>query len=124
MSTLFVLKNVPVFFFSTSEEARLQTQFTPLPSRTCTVFWPSKVEILRCLETDREREGGGGGGVEFDTILSICFCIVVISGMLLLLNCHAAAVVTQRQLSRSGSCHAAVVVTQRQLSRSGQEALF
>ena len=41
---------------------------------TCTVFWPSKIEILRCLEMNRE--GGGGGGVEFDTILSICFCIL------------------------------------------------
>ena len=38
------------------------------------MFWPSKIEILRCLETNRE--GGGGGGVEFDTILSICFCIL------------------------------------------------
>ena len=38
------------------------------------VFWPSKIEILRCLETKREREGGGGG--EFDTILSIGFCIL------------------------------------------------
>ena len=90
MSTLFVLKNVPVFF-STSGEARLQThswKFTPCPSRTpppppqspsnsvkdtCTVFWPSKIEILCCLETDRE---GGGEGVEFDAILSIFFCIL------------------------------------------------
>ena len=28
---------------------------------TCTVFWPSKMKILRCLETDREGGGGGGG---------------------------------------------------------------
>ena len=27
---------------------------------TCTVFWFSSIEILHCLETDREREGGGG----------------------------------------------------------------
>ena len=30
---------------------------------TCTVFWTSKIEILRCLETNREGGGGGGGWI-------------------------------------------------------------
>ena len=81
MSTLFVLKNVPVFFFhergSKASNTFLKVHPPPLPSisncvkDTCKVFWSSKIEILHCLETDRE-----GGVFEFDAILSIFFCIL------------------------------------------------
>ena len=51
---------------------------SPTPSNsikhTCTVFLLSRIEILGCLEMDRERgERGGGGGVDFHAILSIIF---------------------------------------------------
>ena len=73
MLTLFVLKNVPVFS-STDGETRLQTcswkstpSLPPNVKHTCTVFWLSRIEILHCLEMDRD----GGGGGDFHTILSI-----------------------------------------------------
>ena len=79
MSTLFVLKNVRGFFFSQAGKQGFKHILESSPPQstsnsvkdTRTVFWSSKIEILRCLETDRE-----GGGVEFDAILSIFFCIL------------------------------------------------
>ena len=66
--TLFVLKNVPVFFclfgLSTSGQRRLQIRSE---KHTRTVFWLSRIEMLRCLDTDRERgeERRGGGRLNF-----------------------------------------------------------
>ena len=68
-------------FFSTSGETRLQTRSwksTPPPPTnsikyTCTVFWLSRIEILHCLETDRE---GGGGRVWIWRNFVHIFCIL------------------------------------------------
>ena len=74
MSTLFVLKNVPVVFFYKNAETwtkLCQIQPPPLPLPLCSS--PNNVEfrslraktlcmcLLRCW---REIEGGGGGGCE------------------------------------------------------------
>ena len=74
MPTLFLWKNVPVFH---KRENKAPNTFLKAPSpspsnclkHTCTVFWLSRIELLRCLETDRGRGGGG--------VFSPQFCLYV-----------------------------------------------
>ena len=42
---------------------------------TCTVFWPSKIKILCCLETNREGKRGGGGGLN---LTQSCPCFYIL----------------------------------------------
>ena len=90
MPTLFVLRNVHVLFSTQGNKASntflkvhpcppllpppspllLSPPPPPHPTsnsvkHTRTVFWLARIEILCCLDMDRERGGGGGGGAGF-----------------------------------------------------------